>query len=220
MNRCWMRAVLACAAWMPATAALAIGEPPKVVLKPAPEPVDTTPVGPVTVEATRPGELRKPTDKIVETFSATTHNLDQLARWDIPVCLLVKGLPAEASAQVKGRVEEVAAALKVRVAKAGCGPNIQIIFTDQPQPLLDRVAAQHEHLLGYWHHRDRDKLKAVTHPIQSWYVTATNGSGGPTAGMAFENIESDGPAGMPAGSWAPPGLRGRCRRPAARRRGL
>ena len=121
----------------------------------------------------------------MQLFAATTQNLDQLARWDIPVCVSVQGLPAEATVQVKGRVEEVAGALKVRVQKTGCGPNIQVVFTDQPQQLLDQLAGQQEHLLGYWHHRDRDKLKVVTHPIQAWYVTATNGSGGNTVGSSI-----------------------------------
>jgi hypothetical protein len=182
------------AAWLPATVALATQEPAKVVMKPAPtEAAEPTQVAPVTVESTRPEELRKQTYNFVQVYAATTQNLEQIARWDVPVCVSVQGLPADAAALVKGRVEEVAKALKVRVQMAGCGPNIQVFFTDQPQPLMDRIAVEHERFLGYWHHRDRNKLKVVTHPIQSWYVTATGGSGGNTVGMEFMVIEEGNP---------------------------
>jgi hypothetical protein len=213
MTRHWIALALGCAAWLPATAALAIGEPPRVVMKPAPtEPAadgPATPVAPVTVEATKPAELRKQTYSFVQFYAATTQNLDQLARWDIPVCVTVQGLPAEANAQVRGRVEEVARALKVPVRGTGCGPNIQILFTNQPQALLDKVAAEHEHLLGYWHHRDRDKLKTVTRPVQAWYVTATNGSGGPTGGQTFATIIQSGTAESPQNTAVPEGAAGR-----------
>ena len=88
MNHRWMRTLLAACAFLPATAALAIGEPPKVMTKPAPEPVDTTPLGPVTVEAL-PAGGQKRTQFRGDLFS-DGHNLDQLARWDIAVCVSVK----------------------------------------------------------------------------------------------------------------------------------
>jgi hypothetical protein len=203
---------LAWAAWLPATVALATGEPPKVALKPAePEAANAAPpsttVAPVTVESTKPEELKKQAYSFVQTYAQTTQNLDQLARWDIPVCVSVQGLPADASAQVKARVEEVAKALKVRVQPKGCKANIQVFFTDQPQALMDRVAVEHEEMLGYWHRTDRDKLKTVTHPIQAWYVTATNGSGGNTAGMTFAFNGSGGTGAAP--TMGPRGTSGR-----------
>ncbi len=75
--------------------------------------------------------------------------------------------------------------LGVGSLRAGCKPNVQIVFTDRPQALLDHVAAKDEHLLGYYHRSGRDGLKTVTHPIQAWYVTATGGDGGNVVGMNF-----------------------------------
>ena len=194
-------AVWAGAACLTATAALATQEPPRVVMKPAP--AGPTVVAPLVVEATKPAELKRQTYDFVQTFAATTVKLDQIARWTQPVCVAVEGLPLEADAQVKVRVEEVAAALKVGVQPGKCPANIQVVFTDQPQAFMDRVANQHEQLLGYWHHRDRDKLKTVTRPIQAWYVTGTGGSGGDTTGMTFEYLETYGPHMAP-----PPNLPG------------
>jgi beta-lactamase regulating signal transducer with metallopeptidase domain len=159
-------------------------EPPRVQLRPVPA-TEVSLVSPAAVENATPAEIRRQTYLFAETFGATTVKLDQFARWTQPVCVTVQGLPAQATAQVKGRVEDVAGALKIGVMKAGCRPNIQILFTGQPQALMDRVAERQELLLGYWHRRDRDKLKAVTRPIQAWYVTGVESGGGdPVIGAA------------------------------------
>ena len=179
-------ALLAGAVGLFATTAMATQEPPKVVMKPVP-PADAPPivVAPVIVEATKPAELKRQTYNFVQTYAATTVNLDQVARWTQPICVTVQGLPPGAGGEVKARVEEVAAALKVGALGAGCPPNLQIVFTDQPQAFMDKVAVEHERLLGYWHHRDRDKLKTVTRPVEARYVTGTGGAGGNVVGMTF-----------------------------------
>jgi hypothetical protein len=196
-----VRAGLSGAAWLFATAAMATQEPPKVAMRPAP--AEPSVVAPVVVEASKPEELKKQTYGFVQTFAATTVKLDQIARWTQPVCVSVQGLPLAADAEVRGRVEEVATALKVGAQKEGCKPNIQVFFTDQPQAFMDRVAAQHEQLLGYWHHRDRDKLKTITRPIEARYLTGTGGAGGNTTGMTFQYIENLGggaPPPVPTGT--------------------
>jgi hypothetical protein len=199
--------VLAGAVSLSATAALATQEPPKVAMKPAPP--QPTVVAPLVVEATKPEELKRQTYSFVQTFAATTVKLDQVARWAQPVCVTVQGLPLDADAEVRARVEEVATALKVGALKDGCKPNIQVFFTDQPQAFMDRVAAQHEQLLGYWHHRDRDQLKTVTRPIEARYVTGTGGAGGNTTGMTFEFIETYNPQGAAPPPNLPGGVAGR-----------
>jgi hypothetical protein len=177
-----------------ASGAMATQDPPKVAMKPAP-PANAPPivVAPVIVEAVKPAELKRQTYSFVQTFSATTEKLDQVARWSQPVCVTVQGLPLGANAEVKARVEEVATALKVPVKGASCPPNLQIVFTDEPQAFMDKVADEHERLLGYWHHRDRDKLKIVTRPVQAWYVTGTGGDGGDVVGTTFETMMKDSP---------------------------
>ena len=166
-----------------------IADPPAIQTNPAPESAEAAPpsagavVSPATVETA--AEIRQQAHNFARMFGATSVRLDQLARWTQPVCATVQGLPADVAAKVVGRVEEVANALKVGALPAGCRPNIQIMFTDAPQALLDRVAAKNEHLLGYYHRSDRDRLKTVTHAIQAWYVTATGGDGGNVVGMTF-----------------------------------
>jgi hypothetical protein len=195
-----IRPFLVCAALgaisMAATSAFATGEPPKVQLREVPaEGTAASRVAPITVEATQPNELRKQTFGFVQTFAATSVKLDQVARWNQSVCVTVKGLPADASEEVRARVIEVASALKLKTEKPGCPPNIQVMFTSDPQRLIDKVANTDERLLGYWHHKDRAKLKAITHPIQAWYVTGTAGGGADTAGLMFMTVETYAPSG-------------------------
>ncbi len=166
--------VLSCAV---ATGALA---------QPAPAPAPSTAISPLTVQAApKPAVVMKQTHSFVQSFAAPSTKIDQFARWHDPVCVLVTGLVPEQAAQVRARVEDVAKAVGGRVRKSGCSPNIEIAFTPTPQSLLDNVAAHNEVALGYYHRHDAKTLKTVTRPIQSWYVTATSGGGGPNAGLVF-----------------------------------
>lgn len=79
-------------------------------------------------------------------------------------------------------------------AKSGCTPNIAIVFTTTPQALIDSVKKKTPGLLGYYDNRDqRDKLAAVTHPLQAWYTTATEDAHGQvtvdTGKMAGQGLE-------------------------------
>ena len=202
MRTRWIGAIVACAAWLTASAALAVHDPARVVLKPpesAPaQPAAPTEVAPLIVQATRPAELKKQTDGFVQTFSATSETLDQVARWAQPVCVRVMGLPIDGVAEVKGRVEEVAKALKVGVAAAGCTPNIQIGFTNEPKAVIDRVAREAELMLGYRHRSERRKLTTISRPVQAWYVTGTGGFDVDIAGLVFGDYSGGGsiPAGI------------------------
>jgi beta-lactamase regulating signal transducer with metallopeptidase domain len=186
-----------------------IAEPPVVQIKPAPpEAAEAAPspsgpvVSPATVETATPAEIRRQAYNFAQLFGATTVRLDQLARWTQPVCVSVQGLAADGAAKVTGRVRELAGDLGIGAQPSGCKPNIQIMFTDKPQALLDKVVAKDEHLLGYYHRSDRDRLKTVTHPIQAWYVTATGGDGGNVIGLTFASgATAPGPSGR-----APHGL--------------
>lgn len=139
----------------------------------AAKPADSTAVSPVTVEAA-------PTPKVIERQSwsftqsfAVQPNTErpQLVRWLDPVCVKVLGLADDQDALIKARIEDVAKAVDLHVGKAGCRANIEIVFTDRPQAMMDHVARKAEILLGYYHRHDGARLKMVTRPIQAWYIT-------------------------------------------------
>jgi len=147
---------LACAAWLTATAAMA----------------QTAPTG-----------VDKQAFDFVQSYAAATPKIDQVPRWQTPLCVQVIGLPAPQVGQVKARIEEVAKAVGVPVGPAGCSANVEIAFTANPQRLVDNYVKGREWILGFY---DKDPgVRKVTQPVQAWYVTATTGGAGPNAGWAF-----------------------------------
>ena len=125
----------------------------------------------------KPKLIEKQTYTFVKGYAAAPNpEVDQIGRWHDPVCVKVLGLPqADQAAVIKARIESVARAVGLPAARAGCRANVEIVFSDEPQRIMDIVARLREVLLGYYHLHDRDRLKQVTHPIQSWYVTETEG---------------------------------------------
>jgi hypothetical protein len=145
----------------------------------------STTVAPVTVTAApQPKVIEKQTHNFVQSYAAPNVEIDQITRWHDPVCVQVVGLPqADQAALIKARIESVAQAVGLRAARPNCNPNVEIVFTPWPQRTMDVVAQRNENLLGYYHRHDRDQLKTVTHPIQAWYMTATEGGGEDMAGV-------------------------------------
>jgi hypothetical protein len=99
----------------------------------------------------------------------------QLARWDDPVCPRVIGLPAAYGDFIVTRIKTVAREAGAPTNDAAdCTANITIIFTAEPQPVLDHVRSERPELLGYHFIGQRGALATMTRPIQAWHVTATN----------------------------------------------
>ena len=163
--------------------------------------------GPVTVPSVTvqgqapPKMIEEQALTFTRTYPATTTELGQIARWRDPLCVQVSGVTPDVAAKIQARVENVGQAVGLGVDSAGCHANIQIIFTDKPQSLMDGVARKREILLGYFHVQDRGKLKTFTRPIQAWYVTATLGGAGNSNGQLFAYYETTGKAMLPRVQW-------------------
>ena len=150
-----------------------------------------TTVETVTVQApAKPKIIEKQAGSFVQGYaSAQNPEVGQIGRWRDPVCALVVGLPrADQAAMIKTRIESVAQALGLPVPRAGCTANVEVVFSDRPQGVMDIVAQRHEFLLGYYHRNDHDRLKTVTRPIQAWYATATQANGSGDAALALNGL--------------------------------
>jgi hypothetical protein len=158
------RAALVCGAWLTATAAMAQAP--------------ATPVSPLTVEGANRKALEKQAQAFAEAYGEPTAKLGVLARWTDPACVTVTGLIPEQGAQFRTRIEEVAKAVGAPVAPPKCTPNIEIVFTNQPQKYLDAASAKSPAILG------NKGDKTVTRPIQAWYATEDSGLRARTAGPA------------------------------------
>ena len=106
----------------------------------------------------------------------------KLARWADPICPMTLGLSPEQAKFVSYRVRHVADLVGAPKIKGGrCAANVEIVFTTEPQKLLDAIAAKRSAYLGYHDVPETQKLATVTRPVQAWYLTATRGAGGATA---------------------------------------
>jgi hypothetical protein len=147
----------------------------------APESVAAASLDQVTVTSA-PQLSEKQLESISAAFvrSHSAHNAvgGQLARWSTPVCPLTIGLRPEMNALVTSRVTDLAALVGAPTAPAAqCAmANVQILFTTEPQKLLDKIAARRKAVLGFHYISRLKRLKAFTQVIQAWYVTATRAS--------------------------------------------
>lgn len=109
-----------------------------------------------------------------------TRLIGKLARWEVPVCVRVSGLNPSAVAFLETRIREVAAGAGARVNRdAKCRPNVQIVFTTQPQALVSDIRSNRGDLLGYFDTLGQlDRLATFRGPIQAWYMTATRDARG------------------------------------------
>jgi hypothetical protein len=128
-------------------------------------------------------------DRFVEALKFVTSrgqpaHIGQLARWASPVCPIAVGLSPEMNALVAERVQALAfrvgapqARRRLRCSK----PNVEILFTDQPQALIDLVAKKRNDVLGFHYVADERAVTRIVRPIQVWYLTETVAGGGGAA---------------------------------------
>lgn len=147
---------------------------------PASSPHPASAVAPVTVEAPASRNVVEMRSyRFVEKNVAIGNpEIAQVTRWRDPICVQVAGLVPVQNEQIQTRISEVAKAVELHVGKAGCRANIEIVFTDQPQAVMDAVYKRREYMLGYYHRHEGVRLKKVARPIQAWHVTATVGGWG------------------------------------------
>jgi hypothetical protein len=170
----------------------------------------------VTVSAPRPPTPKELAGEAVPHFvqSHTTPStvIHQITRWRTGICPLTRGLDAAMNAFVSARIRAVATAVGApRQESTECKANVQILFTLEPQSVLDEVTQQDSKLLGFHYSRQEKKLATMTRPIQGWYVTATRNFKGEESiddpfplGAQQSSIDSAGPN-QPLKSKVPPG---------------
>jgi hypothetical protein len=109
----------------------------------------------------------------VTSYTAPSPASGKVARWREGVCPIATGLPVNWSKAIVARVLAVAKETGAPVGADGCRPNIDIVFTKNPQMLLDGIRAKKSFLLGYHDLVNEKKLATVNHPVQAWYMTRT-----------------------------------------------
>jgi len=115
----------------------------------------------------------------VTSHGAPAH-LGQLARWAEPICPIALGLSPAMNDLVADRVKRLAFQIGAPQARrpVRCKPNVEILFTDKPQELMDLVARKRNELLGFHYISQLREVSRVDRPIQAWYLTQTVSGGG------------------------------------------
>jgi beta-lactamase regulating signal transducer with metallopeptidase domain len=133
----------------------------------------TAPLEEVVVTAKRIRDFVR-TRNFVRTYTAPSSFLDQISRWQTPLCVQTVGLAKGYNAYVTARLKEIAAQIGAPAAKnEPCDVNLDVVFTEHPQELLDYIRKERPELLGPHYPALRKKLATVSHPIQAWYATGT-----------------------------------------------
>lgn len=133
----------------------------------------------VTVNAPqKPDPLVNPASQFVRSHLPEGVS-EQYPRFRDAICVRVQGLPLEFDAFVAKRLVEVAHEVKAPVSTAAdCTPNVNVIFTAQPQAQIDDIAKRKDILIGYHLQAQFQKLRTFNRPIQAWYVTRTRDTTG------------------------------------------
>ena len=142
----------------------------------------------VTATTKRPADaLAGSAASFVDTRTRLTQ-IDQVARWKDPVCPTADGLPPAFNTFIADRVRAIAAKAGAPVEKS-CKPNVEIMFTADPQKMANEVADRSPWLFGTHLSSSARHLATVSHPIQAWYVTATREqSGRQTTDTPFDPV--------------------------------
>lgn len=188
------RTIMAIAVCLAATAAMAEGGPGGAPANAQPAGAPTT-VAPVTITSPSQATIEKQSYAFVRNrVTAGNPEVGQIGRWYDPVCVEVVGLPEQQEADaIKARIESVALEVGAPKPAKNCSANVEIVFSTEPQQVMDMVADRRSWLLGYYHSHLANQLKRVTHPIQSWYVTATESSVPDAATLAMNGLSGYSP---------------------------
>jgi hypothetical protein len=102
---------------------------------------DATTVQGVTVTGRAPPDRQK-VEKFVGALTPTSGGRGQLQRWpaDLPVCPQVLGVTPAAAQAWTLRLQAIAASVHLKVGRAGCEPNLQVIVAPHPEQAFAKMA--------------------------------------------------------------------------------
>lgn len=165
--------------------------------------------------------LKREIHQFVRSHAEPNGLIGQIGRWHEPVCPIVSGLRDPFNAFVAHRITDVAreAGVPDHPAHGHCDVNVEVVFTAEPQKLLDRIASRWRPLLGFYRRADLKGLTTFNHPIQAWYMTGTRSHalppenvaslGADVAQMLFaQGLHVDNALNAELGDWGPAGNAG------------
>ena len=128
-----------------------------------------------------------------------------ISRWQGGLCPRTDGLSSQnLNGYVTNRIREIAAQAGAPLAEQPCKTNVEVVFTDDPQAVLDKARQVNSDALGY------HPAAVISHAVQAWYETGATDIDGRTVPDrdVMDNIEMTSGAGRKAGgrlisAWRP-----------------
>lgn len=133
------------------------------------------PLQEVTVSAARVQDHRtllRAVNAFVAARSAPSYRINQIGRWHEPVCPQVTGLETGADL-ITQEILQVARDVGAPTGGKNCAVRVEIVFTPEPQALLDRMAKDYRPLLGFFPASQHTQMTSFSRTIQAWYETGT-----------------------------------------------
>ncbi len=111
----------------------------------------------------------------IRAMVAPSSLLNEIARWRIGICPRTDGLSTRnLNNYVIRRIRDIAKQAGAPLADEPCKSNVEVLFTDQPQHLLDTIRQKNSIVLGY------HPATVFSHAVQAWYETGTTDINGQT----------------------------------------
>lgn len=114
----------------------------------------------------------RPSDSQIRRFidaMARAPGADQMSRFDLPVCPQAAGLTPSHNSAIENRLRRVAGAAGIRVAPAGCAPNVIVVVTRDKSEVIKQLRRVHP---GYFPDRTRPEYRRLSAPgaVAAWHV--------------------------------------------------
>lgn len=132
---------------------------------------------PVVVTGKTQDVVRDEAKSFVRRTSATPID-GQYARWKAPVCVKVTGISEENAAFVAGRIAGIAIEAGIKVAKAGCKPNLVVAFAYDANVVSEQLLKREIRTFEATPLSERPLIYESELPVRWWYLVDSESSDG------------------------------------------
>lgn len=158
---------------------------------------------PIVVRGERQGHSRQQAESYVNELGIAAGD-QQAARWIDSICPHAIGLDGPTAKVVEEQLRSTIAEIGAPLAKNGCAPNLNVVFTDSPEAIVAYVARRNDSVSRDMSPAVVRNLRSGVAPIRWWYNTELRSrDGSPILSIPFVpgvQVESDsGVASLPSG---------------------
>lgn len=129
---------------------------------------------------TEPPTRREVFDQALEVSRVDRGRMyeEALARLTAPLCAEVAGLDDALADEMLARIRANAEQLGLRLARGRCTPNLLVVFVDDGEELLTRLADRHPRMFSLVEDAERGEILADAAPVRVWNVVETKWASG------------------------------------------